>query len=179
MTLSDFKEISAGQFVSITGGLVAGILLVSLEKDLLRVPGLLILIPGFLEMKGNVNGSLASRLSSALHMGSIKPVIKNTPYLRENVLASFILVIVVGAVLGMVSLIATYIYFGVIYIKIIYIALLTSVISDFLSIPLTVITSFWLFRKGHDPDNIMGPYVTTTGDIISMLAIFVSVWVIV
>lgn len=178
MTLTDFKEISAGQFISITGGLIAGIILASLEKDLLLVPGLLILIPGFLEMKGNVNGSLASRLSSALHMGHIKPQIRNTPFLRENVLASFLLVILIGFVLGIVSFIATYIYFKVFYIKIIYISLITAFISTFLSIPTTIMTCFWLFRNGHDPDNIMGPYVTTTGDVISMMALFFAVWVV-
>lgn len=179
MTLSDFKEISAGQFFSITGGLIAGIILASLENDLLLIPGLLILIPGFLEMKGNVNGSLASRLSSALHIGSIRPEIKNTAFLRENVLSSFVLVIVVGLVLGVASFTATYLYFKVFYIKIIYIALLTSLISDVLSIPLTTVSCFWLFKRGYDPDNIMGPYVTTTGDIISLIALFLAVLVIV
>ncbi|PIN86846.1 hypothetical protein COV19_02470 [Candidatus Woesearchaeota archaeon CG10_big_fil_rev_8_21_14_0_10_44_13] len=179
MTFSDFKEISAGQFVSITGGLIAGIILASIKDDLLLVPGLLILIPGFLEMKGNVNGSLASRLSSALHIGRIKPKIDNSPFIRENLLASLILVLLVGTVLGVASLAATYIYFHVFYIKIVYIAILTSLISDILSIPLTTVTCFWLFKKGYDPDNIMGPYVTTTGDIISLIALFLAAWVIV
>lgn len=36
-------------------------------------PGLLVLIPGAIGMRGNIFGSFASRLSTALHIGIIDP----------------------------------------------------------------------------------------------------------
>ncbi|MFC1732952.1 magnesium transporter [candidate division KSB1 bacterium] len=179
MPASDFKEISAAQFFSITGGLIAGVILALLENELLIVPGLLILIPGFLEMRGNIAGSMAARLSSALHMGHIKPKVKNSPFLKENVLAAFTLVLIISLTLGLISFLATYIYFKVFYVKIIYIAVISAVISNLISIPSTVVVCFWIFRKGYDPDNIMGPYVTTTGDVISMLSLFLTIMVLI
>lgn len=178
MISSDFKEISAGQFVSITGGLIAGIFLAYIKDDLLLIPGLLILIPGFLEMRGSLSGSLSSRFSSALHMGYIKPHIANTRFIRENILSSTLLALFVGVILAIVSLIATYIYFDVIYLKIIYIAVIATVLSDIIIIPLTIWTCFWIFRHNHDPDNMMGPYSTTVGDVVSMVSLFITVLVI-
>lgn len=178
MATSDFKEISAGQFFSITGGLVAGIVLASLKEQLILIPGFLILIPGFLEMKGNISGSLASRISSALHMGTIKAEMRYSEFLRENIIATFLLVVLVSFVLGLFSLAITYILLKVVYIKIIYIALIAGIVANVIMIPSTIIMGFWLFRHGYDPNNIMGPYVTTIGDVLSMLALFLTVMVI-
>jgi mgtE-like transporter len=68
--------------------------------------------------------------------------------------------------------------FGIYDYRIIGIALIAGLLSNLIEIPLTVLTTFWLFRHGHDPNNIMGPYVTTTGDISSIISIFVAVLII-
>ena len=39
---------------------------------------------------------------------------------------------------------------------------------------LTVIIIYYVFKRGYDPDNITGPALSTVGDIITMLALFVS-----
>jgi len=176
--MSEFKEIFTGEIISITGGLIGGTLLSTLENKLLLIPGLLILIPGFLEMRGNISGSLASRLSSALHLGKIEPRIKKERFVLENVAAAFFLALIVGFVLGVISMIGVYIIFKVVYFPIIYVGIIAAIISNLIEIPSTVFTTFWLFRKGYDPDNIMGPYVTTTGDIISLLALLIAVLVV-
>jgi cation transporter-like permease len=44
-----------------------------------------------------------------------------------------------------------------------------------LEIPLTIYTTIWLFKHKFDPEDIMGPYVTTLGDIISILSIVLVV----
>ncbi len=173
--MSEFKEIFTAEIISVTGGLVAGILLATLENKLLLIPGLLIFIPGFLEMRGNISGSLASRLSSALHLGKIEPKIKKDRFLIENTLAAFFLAVLVGFMLGAIAMIAVYILFNVFYFPIIYVAVVAAVIANIIEIPSTVFTTFWIFRKGHNPDNIMGPYVTTSGDIISLVALLIAV----
>jgi cation transporter-like permease len=42
-------------------------------------------------------------------------------------------------------------------------------------IPLTTRTVVWLWRHGHHPENIMGPYITTIGDIISVVSLILAV----
>src|SRR3989338_3592363 len=93
---TSFREIFAAQMVSIFGGLIAGILLAIYTDKILLIPGMLILLPGLLEMRGNISGSFASRLSSGLFLGIIKPNKFNTKIIKGNLLASFLLAILVS-----------------------------------------------------------------------------------
>ena len=171
----DIKEILSSEFIALTGGLIAGFILASSTDQLELVPGILILFPGFLEMRGNISGTLSARLAAGLFLGKIEPKLKNSQILKSNIIASFVQLLIVSLVLGLVSFFAINIFFGVYSVKIIYIAVLAGVLSNLIAIPLTIITTFWLFRNGHDPNNIMGPYVTSTGDLISIISLLIAI----
>jgi len=178
MPSKDFKEIFIAELISITGGLIAGATIAFYVDELLIIPGLFILIPGFLEMRNALAGSLTGRLGTALHLGSTEPKVKGNKFAMQNITASFVLSIVVALVLATVAYIATYIFFKESSLDLFVIALLAALISNFIENAISLYTTFWLFRKGYDPDNIMGPYITTTGDIISTLSLVVSVAVV-
>ena len=101
--VKDFREILSSQMVSIIGGLMAGIALAIYTDKLLLIPGMLIMLPGFLEMRGNISGSFASRLSSGLFLGVIKPGRIKTKIIKGNLLASFLLAILVSFALGLIA----------------------------------------------------------------------------
>ena len=86
----EFREIFFSEIISITGGLFAGTMLAVFVNKLFLIPGLLILLPGFLEMRGNISGSLAGRLSVDLHLKKLKPALKfkNNVLLKDNIAAS-------------------------------------------------------------------------------------------
>ena len=58
------------------------------------------------------------------------------------------------------------------------IPLIAGIIANTIEIPLTLFTTLYLFKKGYDPNNIMGPFVTSTGDIISILSILITLTII-
>lgn len=171
----DFREIFYGELVSLTGGIVAGTMLASATNQIMLVPGLFILLPGFLEMRGSISGSMSARLSSGLFLKITKPQARNNRFLRENVIAAVILAFVVSLVLGLVSFAFSYYFFGITNAKIIYVAIVAGLLSNIIEIPLTIMANFWLFRHGHDPNNIMGPYITTIGDIASVASILIAI----
>lgn len=174
----DFDEILTAEMASVTGGIAAGTILAFVVNKIELIPAIFILLPGFLEMRGNISGSLSARMSSALFLDVAKPKVRKNRILRGNVLAAILLAIVVSTVLGFVAFFANMVFFGVLDYRIIAISLMAGLLSNLIEIPLTVFTTFWLFRHGHDPNNIMGPYVTTTGDISSILSIFIAVLII-
>lgn len=172
-------EILSSEIVAIVGGVIAGLILSIFIKRLELVPGVLILLPGFLGMRGNISGSLAARIGSSLHLGTLKPEFKNTRILRDNILAGLTLAVIVSLFLGFIAYFFTMFVFRVDYPIIILISLLAGLISNFVQMPVTVIVSFYLFSRGYDPDNIMGPYITTLGDVISVVSLLLVIMVVV
>lgn len=170
----NFSDILASQMVSIIGGLIAGTALAIYTDNLLLIPGMLILLPGFLEMRGNISGSLASRISSGLFLGAIDPKKIKTRIIYGNLLGSFLLSIFVSFVLGLLAFIFTYFVMGEFTFHIILLPLVAGILANAVEIPLTLYTTVYLFKKGHDPNNIMGPFVTSTGDIVSIVSLLIA-----
>ncbi|MDO8538361.1 MAG: magnesium transporter [archaeon] len=173
-----FKDIFSSQLISIFWGLAAGIILAIYTNEILLIPGMLILLPGFLEMRGNISGAAASRISSGMFLGIIKPDAFSSPTVRGNIIASFILAIIISLFLGIVAFAFTLFVFGVFETKIIFIALIAGIIANTVEIAITVTATFYLFKKGHDPNNIMGPFITSTGDLTSIIALLIALVII-
>ncbi|MEM7819821.1 MAG: magnesium transporter [Candidatus Aenigmatarchaeota archaeon] len=171
----DFSEIFSSQIISIFGGLIAGTLLVVYINKILLIPGMLILLPGFLEMRGNISGSFASRLSSGLFLRVINPKKIKTKIIRGNLFASFFLAIFISFVLGLIAFLFSYFIFGIFSFKIIFIPVFAGIIANSIEIPITLFTTLYLFNRGHDPNNIIGPFITSTGDITSIVSLLMVV----
>ncbi len=173
----NFKEIFWSQLVSILGGLLAGTVLAVYTDQLLLIPSMFIFLPGFLEMRASISAPLASRLSSGLFLGVIAPE-KNSPtktkIVRGNFLASFLLSIITAFLLGFIVFAMNYLVFEIYTPKLLFVVLIAGVLANILEIPLTFFVTFYLFKKGHDPNNIMGPFLTSLGDITSIVALLIA-----
>lgn len=179
MHLSDifdgnFRDILSSEIVSVAGGLFAGFLLAVFTNQLLLIPGMLVLLPGFLEMRGNISGSFASRLSSGLFLGVINPDHVDPRIIRGNFIASFFLVLMVSLFLGLIAFLFSFIILKVVVWKIILIPVVAAILANAIEIPLTLLATVYLFKRGHDPNNIMGPFISTTGDITSIVALLIA-----
>lgn len=173
----NFKEIFYSQLFSLAGGLFGGTLLAIYTDKMLIIPGMLILIPGFLEMRGNISGSFASRLSSGLFLHVINPNHKKSRLIKGNLIASFSLAIIVSLAIGLLAFGFNGIY-GNYTPEIIWIPLIAGIISNLIQLPLALGATLYIFKKGHDPNNIMGPFITSTGDVISILSLLLAVMII-
>ena len=174
MLSKDLNEILTSELFSITGGLFAGIMLAVFFEKIFQFPGLLILIPGFLEMSGALGGSLSSRISSGLFLGVIKPHFGRNPILKSNIIATIVLFIMVSFFLGVFAFFANKFLFGINNVRIIPVALIAGIVSMIIT-QLTAIATLWLFKKGHDPNNFMGPVITTLGDIVSVISFMIAI----
>lgn len=173
----NFKEIFWSQIISILGGLLAGTVLALYTEKLLLIPSMFILLPGFLEMRASISAPLASRLSSGLFLGVIPPKknsITKTRIIQGNVLASFFLSIITAFLLGLIVFVMNYLVFEIYTPKLLFVIVIAGVLANTLEIPLASFVTFYLFRKGHDPNNIMGPFLTSLGDITSIVALLIA-----
>ena len=145
------------------------------------VPGLLVLIPALLATRGNVYGSLGSRLSTGLHQGLIEPRFSLgdermrgalAASLANGLLASGYAAVVVFVVLRSLALPVA----GVDVL--LAIALVAGILSG-LALSAAVFTVVFVgYRRGLNPDTLVGPIVTTTGDVFGVTFLLVAVWLV-
>ncbi|MBI5398337.1 magnesium transporter [Candidatus Woesearchaeota archaeon] len=171
----DSKEIAIGQIVTVTGGLLAGGALAFYTDKIALIPGIFVLLPGFLDMRGDVVGSLAARLSSELHIGSIDIAKQKRQGIRDGVVAAFLLSLAASVILGLVAYAASYFIFKINNPDIIWVAIIATIVSNLILIPLTVKSTVWFFAHGYDPDNVMGPYITVVGDVAAIVSLLIAI----
>lgn len=163
---------------SAVGGLVAGAVLGGMTEELRAVPGLLVLVPALLATRGNVYGSLGARLSTGLHQGIVEPRFGlGNERARRAVAAALI----TGLAMSVFAATAAYVILvglgrpvappGVL----VGIALTAGVLSGISLAIAVVLVVFVGYRRGMNPDTLVGPIVTTTGDVFGMTFLLLAV----
>ncbi|OYT53178.1 MAG: hypothetical protein B6U72_06725 [Candidatus Altiarchaeales archaeon ex4484_2] len=164
------------------GGITAGIFLENVKHDIIvKIPGLLILLPAILGNRGNIAGALGSRLSSALHLGLIDAELKWNKMLQDNLYATILLNITISFLLGIVAWCAYKIagFPGdASIIELTLIALIAGTLAGILLALLTILLAIYTSSKGLDPDNILMPLVSTVGDIATIICLIFAVWIV-
>jgi mgtE-like transporter len=157
------------------GAIVAGSTL-GVMIDLLReIPGLIVIVPAIIALRGNISTAFGSRLGSAYHLGVIGADNLWNDELRQNILGSLVLSLFVSIIIGFLAYFTSFIL-GVYPnpIKLISIVLIAGIVSALILNCMTIVIIYLVFKRGYDPDNITGPALATFGDIITMLSLFGS-----
>ena len=185
--LSDFyaehdyiiKEGLIALLICTVGDLIAGVILGKMTFFLEAFPGLLVVIPGAIGMRGNIFGSFASRLSTNLHIGLISPQFEFSEDLNYNIFSSFVLTLVLSIFLGIVGKIFCILlhYPSMELIDFILICTIAGIISNLIMLPITMFVSFKSFEHGWDPDNITSPIIAAFGDLFTLPAIIASIFI--
>lgn len=166
-------EILAGQMVSIVGGLTAGALLGIYKSSFEPVAGFFLMLPGILNLPGDIQGSLAARINhNILRWPTLH---KDKSQWANNVYATFLLAAAAGAVIGVMAMVFNGIAFGNYNWRLAVIGLFSALITNSILTPLVVKFTHFLFEKRHNPDNVMGPFVSSAGDLVAVVALAVAV----
>ncbi|MFD1640384.1 magnesium transporter [Halohasta litorea] len=166
--------------VSLVAGLFAGTILGSetMREGIESVPGLLLLLPAFLATRGGVYGSLGARISSGLHQGIIEPRFELDERLGNAIVASFINGMSVSVFIAVVTFIVlTLTGQSGSLLQLVGIMVVAGFLSAVLMLSVLVSVIILGYRRGLDPDNIIGPVVTTLGDVFGVLFLLVGVYV--
>lgn len=157
-------------------GLFTGGFLNTLVSEAGFAPGLLIIVPGILGLRGNISSALGARLSSGLHLGYIstkhmsKGLKKNIEIsIMMSVFVSFVLSVLAwqvcsfvgGSCMPLINFVLICVMTG----------LLSGVILSFTTSGIAIIS----YGKGLDPDNVTLPAAASIGDVITMIILLLSV----
>ncbi len=159
----------------VLGGALAGSVLAGMERVLEMIPGLIIIVPAIIDMRGNISTALSSRLGSAFHLGLLHQGLTSDVG-KENVKGSLVLGLFTSSLfpvfLFFISFILpfeiTYELLGVIFL----VSIFTGVTSGLILIILSFLIVATSIKFGVDPDNISGPVLTTAGDVFTLIILF-------
>ena len=176
---SVIKESFIALLICALGDLFAGIILGNMTFFLETLPGLLVIIPGAIGMRGNIFGSFASRLSTNLHIGMISPKFEFSEQLNNNIISSFVLTLILSLFLAIIAkfFCTLFNYESISTIDFILISVIAGVISNLIMLPITMLISFKSFNHGWDPDNVTTPIIAAVGDLFTLPAIIASVYI--
>ncbi|MBA7523038.1 hypothetical protein ES705_15161 [subsurface metagenome] len=165
-------------FCSFTG-LLAGIGL-SLMTDMLQLlPGLMILIPPAIAMRGNIYSALVSRLGTSMHLGLFSPTLKKGSVLHQNAYASLLLTLILSVILGFLAKLVADAFatpdFEYISLRgFILISVIGGLISGIILLGIAILVSIIGYRRNWDLDNMSSPIITSAGDMITIPALFLA-----
>jgi len=169
------KESLPFLFLCAAGGAAAGLVLGSMEYIFELVPGLIVLVPAMIDMRGNISSTMGSRLGSAHHLGLMERGLGSS-LVKENIKSTVALSVLLASILPLLFWITSFALsitielraLIAIYIISISTGLTTGVLLSFISY-FAVIMSI---KYDLDPDNLSGPALTTVGDVLTLLVLF-------
>ncbi len=167
--------------VGLLASLVAGLTLGGISATLERLPGLLVLIPAAIAVRGTIFGAMGSRLGTSIHTGTYRLTIRPDSVLGQNVLAAGVLSLFTAVVLAVAAR-AVSGAFGVSdpmsVADFVTISVVGGLLSSVVVLVLTVALAESSVRAGWDFDNVMAPLVTAAGDMVTLPALFLATFVV-
>lgn len=166
--------------VSLVGGILAGTVLGTdaMRNAFTDYPGLLLLLPAFLATRGNVYGAMGARISSGLHQGLLEPKFSRDDRLIAAVVSSFVNGIGISVFIGVLAWVVVHLLPGrepALLAELVLITLISGTLTSIVLIGGLLLLVFEGYRRGVDPDNLIGPIVTTLGDVFGVVFLFVAV----
>jgi len=157
--------------------LLAGAFLGAITGTFERLPGLLILVPPAIGLRGNVFSALGSRLSTAIHTGQFRPSLRRGTALGDNVIASLLLTSGLSLALALVAKVVA-VAFGVRHtisvLDLATISILGGMLASAIVLIATVLLALGAARYGWDLDNLVAPIVSTLGDVLTLPALWAA-----
>jgi mgtE-like transporter len=181
---SDPNGVGAG-FVALLlssgGDLLAGLTLGAITGTLEALPGLLVLIPAAIGMRGNIFGALGSRLGTAIHTGTFRVSRRLDTLVGQNVAASLALSLSTSLVLAVLAK-AVSVGFGVAdsisIVDFVVISVVGGMLSSVVVLLVVVVVTATCVRFDLDLDNVQSPIVTATGDMVTLPGLFVATYLV-
>ena len=174
---ADTRQRFVALLIGVLAASVGGLVLASAGGTLRELPGLLLLVPGAIALRGNVFGAMGSRLGTAVHAGTFRLGLRPEGVVGQNLMSATVLTLLLRVVLAALAR-GTAIVFGISP---------TMTLADFVVISAcggllasvgvglaTLGLAAGSVRFGWDLDNVMAPLVGTLGDLATVPALVVA-----
>ncbi len=175
--LTGTRESLIALVISSIAATAAGLLLAGLTGTLERLPGLLVLVPAAIGMRGNIFGALGSRLATCIHTGTYRPTVRSDTVVGQNIAAVAVLTLVTAVLLGVITKVLAPI-FGltstISLADLVVVSTVGAVLASVVVLLATLGLASGTTRYGWDLDNVSAPLISTIGDFVTLPALFAA-----
>jgi mgtE-like transporter len=183
--LGSSSEVVRQSLVSLTlnssTSLLAGAVLGAITDTFERLPGLLVLVPAAIGLRGNVFSALGNRLSTAIHLGNFRFSVRRQTLMGQNVAASLVLTLMLSLLLAVVAKTVA-VALGVMNtISIVDLALISIVggaLASLVVLMATILLAAGSVRYGWDLDNLVASLLLDVDVLADLLGLATVVMVV-
>jgi mgtE-like transporter len=179
---ADISGVRAGfvaLLISSGGDLVTGITFATISNTLYLLPGLVVLVPAAIGMRGNVFGALGSRLGTMIHTGTFRVSRRLDTEVGQNMSAAILSSLATAALLAVLAKLMCEMFTRGPSISIadfMVVSVVGAILSSAVVLVLTVAVAAFCARRDLDLDNVAAPIVTAAGDMVTLPSLFVATY---
>ena len=163
--------------LSTCAGFVAGLVLGSITGTLEKLPGLLVLIPASVGMRGTIFGAMGARFGTGVAAGIFEPTLRRGSLLARNVVVGILSSLLTSFYLAAVAKLVASAFADEVVISfwdLVTISVVGGVLASLIALVFTVGIAVLSFRKGWDLDAVSTPMVTAIGDMVTLPCLFLA-----
>ncbi len=160
-----------------TTSFIAGATLGAITGTLKDLPGLLVMIPAAIGLRGNVFSALGSRLSTTVHLGTFRLSARRDSVVGQNIAAAMVLTLGISLLLSAgaaVLVLGLGISDSPRLWSLALVSILGGAIASIVVLGVTILLTLAATRFGWDLDNLVAPIVSTMGDVLTIPALFLA-----
>ena len=179
---ADISGVRAGFFallISSGGDLVTGVTFATISNTLNLLPGLVVLVPAAIGMRGNVFGALGSRMGTLIHTGTFRVSRRIDTQVGQNMSAAILSSLSTAALLAILAkLLCEMLVNGpsISIVDFMVVSVIGAILSSIVVLVLTVMVAAFCARRDLDLDNVAAPIVTAAGDMVTLPSLFLATY---
>ncbi len=166
--------------LSTLAAFAAGITLSAITGTLEELPGLLILIPAAVGMRGVISGATGARLGTSIATGLFEVSWRRGGVLRHNAMVGVVLTLASSLYIAGLARLAAVVFHepGIPLTDLVTISVVGGAIGAVLVLVATIGLAVVSFRRGYDLDVVATPVITAVGDMVTLPALFLATFLV-
>jgi mgtE-like transporter len=178
---SGVRQTLVAQSFNSSTSFIAGTVLASMHDTFKQYPGLLVLVPAAIGLRGNIFGAFGNRISTTIHAGTFRLSARRDTILGQNILASMVLTVGASFMLALAAkglAVATGIQKSIPSLDLATISIVGGVLGSIVVLGLTLGVTAGAVRYDWDLDNVSAPLVGVLGDVLTLPALYLATFLI-
>ena len=156
---------------------MAGGVLGSITATFARIPGLLVLVPAAIGLRGNIFGAFGNRISTSIHAGTFRLSLRREAVLGQNLLAAVVLTAGLSVALAVVAKVVA-VGLGVEgtvgVLDLAVISIVGGAVASIVVMGATLLLAVGAVRRDWDLDSVTAPIVSVAGDVLTLPALWLA-----